>query len=87
LLLRRHHQNRDPSSLSCLSHHHFAEVLAKQQRRKRPDDTCVRVTVPGVPDGEPRPPQDHSGFGHHLDDRLRIPRKTRFHNVCCKGTC
>jgi hypothetical protein len=65
LLLRRRHRNRDPSSLSCLSHHHFAEVLAQQQHRKRPDDTRVRVTVPGVPAGESRPPHDNCGFGHH----------------------
>ena len=60
---RRHHRNRDPSSLSCLSHHHFAEVLAQQQRRKRPDDGRVRVTVPGVTAGELHPPQDDCGFG------------------------
>ena len=78
LLLRRRHRNRHPSSFSCLSHHHFAQVLAQHQRRKRPDDTRVRLTVPGVPAGELHPPQDDCGFGHQLDGRLKIPQKIRF---------
>jgi len=39
LSLRRSHQNRDPSSLSRLSHHHFAEILAQRQPRKGPPTT------------------------------------------------
>jgi hypothetical protein len=38
LSLRRHHQSREPLTLSCPSDHHFAEVLAQRQPRKRPDD-------------------------------------------------
>jgi hypothetical protein len=38
LFVRRHHQNREPSTSSCVSHQHFAELLAQQQRPKRPDD-------------------------------------------------
>ena len=38
LFVRWHHQNREPSILSCVSHHYFAEVLAQQQCPKRPDD-------------------------------------------------
>ena len=36
-LVPRYHHNRGPSNLSCLRHNHFAELLAQQQRRKRPD--------------------------------------------------
>ena len=41
LFVRRHHQNREPSTLSCVSHQHFAEFLAQQQRPETletPDD-------------------------------------------------
>ena len=31
-------KNQEPSILSCVSHHYFAEVLAQQQCPKRPDD-------------------------------------------------
>ena len=38
LFVRPRHQNRELSTLSCVSHHHFAEILAQQQCPKRPDD-------------------------------------------------
>jgi hypothetical protein len=34
LSVRRRHQNREPSTLSCVSHHYFAEVLAQQQVKR-----------------------------------------------------
>jgi hypothetical protein len=76
LLLRLAHQNRHPSSLSCLSHHHFAEVLAPQQRRKSPDGTRVRLTVACVPAGERRPPHGLFALAIASDGRLKIPQKT-----------
>ena len=44
LFVRRHHQNREPSTSSWLSHYHFAEVLVQQQRRK-PRTTSPRPST------------------------------------------
>ena len=51
LLLRRNHQNREPSGLSCLSDQHFAEVLAQQQLQNRPRPHPRRVRRPLLPCG------------------------------------
>jgi hypothetical protein len=49
LLVRPHHRNRKPSTMSCVSHNHFAEVLSRRQCSKR-FRTPAEVTSGNVDD-------------------------------------
>ena len=64
LLVRWHHQSREPLTLSCPSHHHFAEVLAQHQHPKRPDDT---LQAPHQYGGCPA--EGHQADGGHSTSR------------------